>query len=155
MVPLAARKQLRHRQTNNYSTTDIVSSSPSPTQPQQQMNPSSSSRGVTGKAIKVQIQPLTRKNKNKSKSTSTNKSTGRNNSQSSAMSSAGWRRYGIERRRLLIDQDIREGGNNFDLNYQCRIQGYFALSEKVGFCRKCSFLVNQRITCCFSHNVLS
>lgn len=42
-----------------------------------------------------------------------------------------WRRYGIERRRELIEQDTAEGGNRFDLNFECRIQGYFALSEKI------------------------
>jgi len=47
------------------------------------------------------------------------------------MSSADWRRYGIEYRRQLLEQDEQEGGSKFDLNYQCRIQGYFALSEKV------------------------
>jgi hypothetical protein len=45
----------------------------------------------------------------------------------------GWRRYGIERRKQLIEQDIAEGGNRFVLNFQCRIQGYFALSEKVSY----------------------
>ena len=42
-----------------------------------------------------------------------------------------WRRYGISRRRQLLEQDEADGGNVFELNYQCRIQGYFALAEKV------------------------
>ena len=111
--------------------------------------------------IQIQIQPLltTRKNRNKLKnatpnnnnngshhhpdrkenSNSTSSSIGMSSSSSlssasaSAGPGAGWRRYGMERRKQLIDQDIREGGNSFDLNYQCRIQGYFSLSEKVGF----------------------
>lgn len=48
------------------------------------------------------------------------------------VSNNGWRRYGIARRKHLIAHDTAEGGNHFDLNFQCRIQGYFALSEKVG-----------------------
>ena len=123
MVPLAPRKQVlsmrRHRSNQPNNT---------PPQPQPRMNHASSSRSVTaGKAVHVPIQPLTRKHQNKNKS----KNTAAKDNNNSVMSSAGWRRYGIERRRQLIDQDIREGGNMFDLNYQCRIQGYFALSEKV------------------------
>ena len=54
-----------------------------------------------------------------------------NNNNNSGMPNTGWRRYGIERRRQLLEQDELQGGNIFHLNYQCRIQGYFALSEKV------------------------
>jgi hypothetical protein len=46
-------------------------------------------------------------------------------------SNTEWRSYGITRRRQLLEQDAADGGNRFDLNYQCRIQGYFALAEKV------------------------
>jgi hypothetical protein len=46
-------------------------------------------------------------------------------------SNSEWRSYGIARRRLLLEQDAADGGNRFDLNFHCRIQGYFALAEKV------------------------
>lgn len=49
----------------------------------------------------------------------------------SSVSNHQWRRYGKERRRLLLEEDKAAGGHQFDLNYECRIQGYFALSEKV------------------------
>lgn len=49
----------------------------------------------------------------------------------SEVSAVQWRRYGKERRRQLLQEDEVGGGNNFDLNYGCRIQGYFGLSEKV------------------------
>ncbi|CAB9517055.1 expressed unknown protein [Seminavis robusta] len=42
-----------------------------------------------------------------------------------------WRRYGINRRRQLLEQDAADGGNCFELNYNCRVQGYFALAEKI------------------------
>ena len=48
-----------------------------------------------------------------------------------ASANNGWRRYGLERRKQLIEQDKAEGGNSFNLNFQCRIHGYFALAEKV------------------------
>jgi hypothetical protein len=47
------------------------------------------------------------------------------------VSNMQWRRYGIERRKQLLEEDESAGGHQFDLNYECRVQGYFALSEKV------------------------
>ena len=49
-----------------------------------------------------------------------------------------WRRYGIERRRQLLEEDKASGGTDIELNNDCKIQGYFGLAEKVCF-RKRAF----------------
>lgn len=112
MIPLAPRsKQMMGSNTNNNSLL------PSPKQHKQQAQSSASARIL--KIAKAKAHNSV--NNNKHNMINSNK----------GMSTVGWRRYGIDRRRQLLEQDELEGGNKFHLNYQCRIQGYFALSEKI------------------------
>jgi hypothetical protein len=45
--------------------------------------------------------------------------------------SAEWRRYGLARRRELLENDRRHGGTNFNLNQSCSVHRYFQVAGRV------------------------
>lgn len=42
-----------------------------------------------------------------------------------------WRRIGKARRKLLLDEDRRNGGTHFDLNKNCNVDRYFEVAHRV------------------------
>jgi hypothetical protein len=42
-----------------------------------------------------------------------------------------WRRYGISRRKELLEKDEREGGTKFNVNRKCSVLRYFKVSRRV------------------------
>ena len=48
-----------------------------------------------------------------------------------------WRRIGLARRRFLLEDDKRKGGTTFDLNFNCKVDRYFEVANRV-----CDGIVN-------------
>ena len=118
MMPLAPRKQtMGHSDRSNSNNKRLIPTAHS-------MSSSSSSESELDQTS--HRRNGTSSTRDMENSTNNSKSNNYNNKNNS-----GWRSYGIERRKQLLLQDEEEGGNRFVLNYKCRIQGYFALSEKV------------------------
>ena len=42
---------------------------------------------------------------------------------------ARWRAHGLERRRNLLEDDIKNGGRDFSLSYDCSVQRYFSVAH--------------------------
>jgi hypothetical protein len=42
-----------------------------------------------------------------------------------------WRRYGVSRRKQLVEKDEKDGGTSFDLHKKCPIQRYFQIADRV------------------------
>ena len=42
-----------------------------------------------------------------------------------------WRRYGIARRKKLLEDDILRGGTKFDVKRRCNVRRYFQVAHRV------------------------
>jgi hypothetical protein len=61
-------------------------------------------------------------------------------SSSSRIMKEEWRRYGVARRKQLVEKDEKDGGTSFDLHKKCPIQRYFQIADRVS-------IVALEVTC--------
>ncbi len=43
---------------------------------------------------------------------------------------ARWRSHGLDRRRSMLEDDMRLGGRNFSLSFDCSVQRYFSIAHR-------------------------
>ena len=43
---------------------------------------------------------------------------------------ARWRTHGLDRRRTILEDDVRLGGRNFSLSFECSVQRYYSIAHR-------------------------